>query len=224
MEPQKKKINEREIRFADIILREEPTSEQPEGEEQPEDSGYYELVGTPIVFNQKTKLGNFDEMEIYEVMEPDCFDDADISDVVFNVNHGDGNHATARTRNGTLKLTKKEDGVECLVKLDKKNPRCVQTYIDVKSGLLDKMSFAFTIDEEEFDRKESCYHVKKLGKIYDVSAVEHPAYSETSISARRAESAVVEEAKAVALKIETEKEDLIRQINESLGKEKVEND
>lgn len=209
-----KKRNEREIRLCGLELR-EASPEQ--GADNKED-GYYELIGKPIVFSKKTKLGRnpFTDEDVFEVMEPDCFDEADISDVVFNVNHGDGNHATARTRNGTLQLTKKSDGVECLVKLDKANPRCVQTYIDVKSGLLDRMSFAFTIKEESYDKEERCYHVRKIGKIYDVSAVEHPAYEDTSISARRLESAVAERSRAEALKLNAEKELLLRKINRSL--------
>lgn len=209
-----KKRNEREIRLCDIELREALDGQVADNK----DEGYYELVGNPIVFGRKTKLGRnpFTDEEVYEIMEPECFDGADVSDVVFNVNHGDGNHATARTRNGTLTLTKKDDGVECLVKLDKNNPRCVQTYIDVKSGLLDRMSFAFTIKEESYDKEERCYHVRKLGKIYDVSAVEHPAYEDTSISARRMESAVAERSRAEALKLEADKDVLLRKIDRYL--------
>lgn len=209
-----KKRNEREIRLCDIEFREAPDGQAADKQ----DEEFYELVGKPIVFGKKTKLGRnpFTDEEVYEVMEPECFDGADVSDVVFNVNHGDGNHATARTRNGTLALVKKGDGVECLVKLDKNNPRCVQTYIDVKSGLLDRMSFAFTIKEESYDKEEKCYHVRKLGKIYDVSAVEHPAYEDTSISERRMESAVAERSRAEALKLEADKDVLLRKLERYL--------
>lgn len=174
-----KKINEREIRINDIKLREASDSTQ--------DENYYILEGLPIVFNKRTCLGKdyWTDREIYEEISDTAFDEADLSDVVFNVNHGDGNHAVARTRNGTLTLTKQNDGMHCVVKLSKNNPRCVQVYEDVREGLLDKMSFAFTIDEQSFSDKESCYFVRKVGKVFDVSAVEHPAYDSTFISARR---------------------------------------
>lgn len=210
MEPQKIK-NEREIRYGSIQVREaEIPSEN--------DSDFYVLEGTPIVFNQKTKLGKnpFSGSDIYEIIEPTALDSADLTDVVFNVNHGEGNHAVARTRNNTLQLTKEADGLHCRVLLDKDNPRCVQVYKDVKSGLLDKMSFAFTIREESFDKEESCYHVRAIDKVYDVSAVEFPAYDTTSISARRASEAVAERERAVALALEAKREVLLKKINRNL--------
>lgn len=210
MEPQKIK-NEREIRYGSIQVREaEIPSEN--------DSDFYVLEGTPIVFNQKTKLGKnpFSGSDIYEIIEPTALVSADLTDVVFNVNHGEGNHAVARTRNNTLQLTKEADGLHCRVLLDKDNPRCVQVYKDVKSGLLDKMSFAFTIREESFDKEESCYHVRAIDKVYDVSAVEFPAYDTTSISARRASEAVAERERAVALALEAKREVLLKKINRNL--------
>lgn len=197
-------MNEREIRFNDIQLREV-------GDEQNDDK-YYVLEGLPIVFNKRTSLGKdyWSDREVFEEISDTAFDSADMSDVVFNVNHGDGNHAVARTRNGTLTLRKENDGIHCEVRLSKSNPRCVQVYEDVREGLLDKMSFAFTIDEQSFNEKENCYFVRKIGKVYDVSAVEHPAYDSTFISARRKSEleavakrnqAVAEEKKNSAIRI-----------------------
>lgn len=202
--------NEREIRFCNIQFRD---LEDPKLNE---DSKYFILEGLPIVFNQKTKLGTFEDEDIYEVIEADAFNQTDISDVVFNVNHGDGNHAVARTRNNTLKLDKQDDGIHCTVYLDKSNPRCVQVYKDVSSGLLDRMSFAFTIKEEEFDKNENCYHIKNIDKVYDVSAVEFPAYESTSISARRLYSAVAERELAVAKNLETKRELLLKRIERNI--------
>ena len=161
-------------------------------------------------------LGLSSDEDIYEVIEADAFNQTDISDVVFNVNHGDGNHAVARTRNNTLKLDKQDDGIHCTVYLDKSNPRCVQVYKDVSSGLLDRMSFAFTIKDEEFDKNENCYHIKSIDKVFDVSAVEFPAYESTSISARRISSAVAERELAVAKNLETKRELLLKRIERNL--------
>lgn len=210
MEPQKIK-NEREIRYGSLQVREIENEQEPSGQ-------FYELDGTPIVFNQKTRLGRdmWSDKDIYEIIEPTALDSADLTDVVFNVNHGEGNHAVARTRNSTLQLSKETDGLHCRVLLDKDNPRCVQVYKDVKSGLLDKMSFAFTIKEESFDESEHCYHVRAIDKVYDVSAVEFPAYDTTSISARRASEAVAERERAVALALEAKREALLKQINRNL--------
>lgn len=186
MEIKNKTINDREIRFGvwNVSKRSEDNTEGKD-----EDDGYYHLEGKAVCFDDPTVLytkeqtGN--DFDISEVMEKDCFDEADISDVVLNVNHGDGNFGVARTRNKTLALDIRDDGVYINAKLKKDNPRCEQFYRDVSDGLLDRMSFAFTIDDEEYDEESHTYHVRKVGKVFDVSAVEFPAYGNTSISAMR---------------------------------------
>lgn len=179
------KLNDREIRYGvwNVSKRDE------EQEQKQEDDGYYHLEGKAVCFDDPTVLykaeqtGN--DFDISEVMEKDCFNDADVSDVVLNVNHGEGNIGVARTRNKTLVLDIRDDGVYISAKLKKDNPRCEQFYRDVSDGLLDRMSFAFTIAEEDYDEDSHTYHVRKVGKVYDVSAVEFPAYGNTSISAMR---------------------------------------
>ena len=49
------------------------------------------------------------------------------------------------------------------------------------------MSFAFTVadDGEEYDAETHTRRVTKIRKLYDVSAVDMPAYEQTSISARK---------------------------------------
>ena len=47
------------------------------------------------------------------------------------------------------------------------------------------MSFRFTIGEESFDRDDRLWTVIRVKRLYDVSAVDIPAYDDTSISARR---------------------------------------
>lgn len=192
---------EREVRISltNIKFRSEFASE----EEKAKAEKYYILDGTPIVLDTRTCLGKdfWTGEDIFEEISKDAFDNADMTDVVFNINHGDGNHATARTRNETLELhvDKENKEVRCTVYLDKNNPRCVQTYTDISTGLLDRMSFAFTIEEESYNEKEHCYYVRKIDKVYDVSAVEFPAYETTSISARRHELAVAEHERRTAV-------------------------
>lgn len=187
METKNKTINDREIRYGvwNVSKRSE---DETEGKEE-KDDGYYHLEGKAVCFDDPTVLytkeqtGN--DFDISEVMEKDCFNEADISDVVLNVNHGEGNFGVARTRNKTLALDIRDDGVYINAKLKKDNPRCEQFYRDVSDGLLDRMSFAFTIDDEEYEEETHTYHVRKVGKVFDVSAVEFPAYGNTSISATR---------------------------------------
>ncbi len=213
--PKEKKSN-REVRFGlwDIEKREEA-----------EDDGYYHLSGKAVTFNDPTVLypKSFTglDYDINEVMDRGCFDNADYSDVVLNANHGDGNYAVARTRNKSLILTVKDDGVYIDAKLKKDNPRCAQFYKDVSEGLLDRMSFAFTIKRQAYDRDTKTYHVEEIGNVYDVSAVEFPAYGNTSISASRSEDLVKLSDEAVALaKREEEKAKMLEDLNKLTIEEK----
>lgn len=193
---------EREVRFCNLKVRNEASPEEENKDllvEWPELegrdlSGYYIVEGNPVLLETETVLFQYEGRDVKEVIHADAFDDADLSDIVFNINHGDGNHGVAKVRTKTLffHVKKDEKVCKCLVLLDKENPRCAQAYIDVSTGLLDKMSFAFTIREESFDEKEFMFHVRQVEKVYDVSAVDHPAYEGTSISARREESVVTE--------------------------------
>lgn len=199
--PTQKARQEREVRFGtlDAVTR--------EGEGESSDDQYFHVRGKAVVIGEKTKLyTDSDGNDVFEIMEPGCFDHADISDVVFNVNHGDGSYGVARTRNGTLKLDIKADGVYTEALLKKSNPRAAQVHEDISEGILDKMSFAFIIGDESFDEKENCFHVKSVSKCFDVSAVEFPAYGSTSISAVRSATLVsAAEKRAVALKTDQER-------------------
>ena len=46
------------------------------------------------------------------------------------------------------------------------------------------MSYAYTVSEESYDIDTHVRTVLKIKKLYDVSAVDFPAYDSTSISAR----------------------------------------
>lgn len=167
----------RDIRFRQLKLEKR--------DEDPSDDGYLTVDGKAVDINTSTCLYGEGDDAVYEIIEPGAFDDADMTDVVLNVNHGSGNYAVARTRNSTLSFDIDDSGVMIHAKLKKDNQRCMQFYQDVSEGLLDRMSFAFTIADEEFDEESSTFHVRKIAKVFDVSAVEFPAYENTSISAAR---------------------------------------
>jgi HK97 family phage prohead protease len=54
----------------------------------------------------------------------------------------------------------------------------------IKRGDIDKMSFAFTVGEDAYDKKTRTRKIRGIKKLWDVAAVETPAYDTTSISAR----------------------------------------
>ena len=59
----------------------------------------------------------------------------------------------------------------------------------VRSGLLDKMSFAFTVAKQSWDRskKVPVRRIEKIDRLFDVSVVDLPAYDGTSIYSRSLE-------------------------------------
>lgn len=218
------KGSENEVRFYSPANKEDKAIsilESRSGEKAPDDDKYFHVKGTACSINVRYVLYPKGFMglseDYYEQVDPGAFDGCDMSDVVLNVNHGDGNHAVARTRNQTLSLKATKDGLFIDdAKLNKTNPRCVQFYDDVSEGLLDRMSFRFHVDKESFDEKENCFHIEKIAYVRDVSAVEFPANGETSISQSRSvklesiiesraealrEKEMVDEAKAILSKV-----------------------
>ena len=55
----------------------------------------------------------------------------------------------------------------------------------IKSGLIDKQSFAFVVDEDEYDYDTDTRTITKIGKVFDVSVVDQPFYNATDVSVAR---------------------------------------
>ena len=139
------------------------------------------LRGTPVVFDTPTVLYEYDGVKYYEQICRGAFDGADMSDFIFNVNHESTPYA--RSKNGSLKYSVGDQfDIEAI--LDAEDERHQQLYRDIKSGRIDKMSFAFSIAEQSYDEEKRLRKIIRVKKLYDVSAVTFPAYEQTSISAR----------------------------------------
>ena len=137
--------------------------------------------GNPVVFDTPTCLYEYDGVKYYELISRGAFDNADMSDFIFNVNHELTPYA--RSKNGSLSYSI-GDKFMIEARLDKNDQRHRQLYGDIKSGRIDKMSFSFTIAEDSYDRETRTRKILRVKKLYDVSAVTFPAYEQTSISAR----------------------------------------
>ena len=172
------------------------------------DDGKEQLVieGVPCVFDTEAVLCKGKSYEYREKIAVGAFEGADLSDVIFNFNHC--GRVYARTRNKTLKLETRADGLHMSATLMADDEGHAQLYRDIKSGLIDKMSFAFTNKESSYEYIErtdsnpdiTIRTVTKIDKLYDVSAVDIPAYDTTSISARRSFDAEREKRNAVSIK------------------------
>jgi len=139
------------------------------------------LEGTPIVFNTPTVMYEFDGIKYYETIDSRALDGADISDVILNVDH-EGKPA-AKTKNNTLILEKRAEALGMKADVSK-NATGRELFEDVTNGFFDKMSFAFTVEQDSYNRATRTRTIEKIRKLYDVSCVSFPAYSQTSLSAR----------------------------------------
>jgi len=147
------------------------------------ESGTKELwvEGYAVRFNEPTVLWEFDGIEYKEQIDAKAFNDADMSDVIFNYNHS--GKVMARTRNKTLQLSVDEKGLFIRARLDG-TEEGRKLYEEIKGGYIDRMSFSFTVRESSYDRENHMRTILKIKKLYDVSAVDIPAYDTTFISAR----------------------------------------
>ncbi|MBB4185832.1 hypothetical protein GGE07_002482 [Sinorhizobium terangae] len=148
------------------------------------EDGGIKVSGYAAVFNQETDIGGW----FREVIEPGAFAEAiGRDDVVFLVNH-DG-LPLARTRSGTLKLSEDDHGLRIETELDGDDPDVQAIVPKMKRGDLDKMSFAFWAEVQEWDdTQDPPRRTVKKARLYDVSIVTTPAYEGTEIGLRSLES------------------------------------
>ena len=145
------------------------------------DSEEMTVEGYAATFNDPTVMYSFDGIDYKEQIDDRAFEEADMSDVIFNYNHG--GKVIARTRNKTLELKIDKKGLHIKAKLDG-TEEGRKIYEEIKGGYIDRMSFAFTVSESAYDSENHMRTIRKVKKLYDVSAVDIPAYDTTSISAR----------------------------------------
>lgn len=159
------------------------------------------VAGSAALFNRYTNMGWF-----AEVIDPGFFDGIDDSDCACLFNH-DTNLILGRKRSGTLVLTYTKDGLQYDCKMPKSR---ADVYESIERGDVSQSSFGFTVAEhkwEEVTREElrgkmkeeeidmllsagtvSVRHLVKGKKLYDVSPVTFPAYSDTTVAKRSYEA------------------------------------
>ena len=147
------------------------------------------VQGQAVTFESETVLFKCGNTEYKEVIDRNAFNETDMTDVIFNYNHG--GKVVARTRNNTLKLSIDSNGLNIEARLDG-TEEGRRLYEEIKGGYIDRMSFCFTVKEESYNQETHTWRVLKIDKLYDVSAVDFPAYDTTSISARSSRLAVAE--------------------------------
>jgi hypothetical protein len=155
--------------------------------EQNEKHGTY-ITGTPIVFDQATDMGWYQERIDHQALAG-----ADLKDVRFLIGHNDRGIPLARSRNNnensTMQMTVTDRGMEIRVDLDtENNAEARALYSAVQRGDMSGMSFAFAVDTdkdswEDLDSEYPKRTIMSIRKVFEVSAVAFPAYEQTDIQA-----------------------------------------
>jgi HK97 family phage prohead protease len=150
------------------------------------------VEGHAVVYGQTVSIGGW----FNEVIERGALDTSDLTDVLFFVNHDTDKIPLARSRrnngNSTMQLSFDDQGLYFKAQLDTdNNAEAKSLYSAVNRADITGMSFMFRVQDEEWqdlDTDMPTRRVLKISKVYEISAVNSPAYSETDINARDLEA------------------------------------
>ena len=155
---------------------------------QPEDKTTKRLEGHAAVFDSMTSIGGW----YNEIISRTAFDGCDFDDVLFFVNHNTCKIPLARSRrnnsNSTMQLSVDNIGLSVGADIDtENNSEARQLYSSIDRGDMAGMSFMFRVKEDKWDDLDTdtpTRTILSIAKVYEVSAVNCPAYDLTDINAR----------------------------------------
>lgn len=164
----------------------------------------YIVEGYATTFDEPYHLYNTENGEVKEQVSKDAFENTDMDDVIMQYDHE--GRVFARLSNNTLKLDVDEHGLKVTAYLGG-TELGRNLYEEIKGGYTNKMSFGFTVTDDEVraDGKDYLRTIKSIGKLYDVSAVSIPANDYTEISARSHCDGAIAEIEAERLRLEEER-------------------
>lgn len=166
------------------------------------------VEGFATTFNEPYTLYSDSDLIYREQVAPEAFENTDMSDVILQYNHE--GRVFARISNNTLEVEPTDKGLFIRANLGGTEIGR-NLYEEIAGGYTDKMSFGFTVDNDEEVRTEAedgrvdiLRTITGISKLYDVSAVSIPANDGTSISVstRSRIDGVIEEVRAERLEAE----------------------
>jgi len=138
------------------------------------------IEGYAVIFDSPATHG------FTEIIDRNAFNGCDMRDVPLKYNHDDSHLIMAKNKNNSLLITIDDKGLFIRANLiDTQSNRDI--YKSIQAGLLDKMSFAFTVSEEKWDFETDTRTILAIDRLFDVSVVDIPFYDTTSIYARSLE-------------------------------------
>lgn len=165
------------------------------------------IHGVPIVLETPTDInGRFKEI----IRAKAITDELLKREIKLLSNHNFSGLAMANTlipldKKGGMEIYKNGKDIEFDANLNLERSDSKDFYLAVQDGTVRGMSFAFSIEDEEWTDLDTDYptrYINKIGDILEISGVNWPAYPTTSIGARSLESAetdleVLERARAL---------------------------
>lgn len=127
---------------------------------------------------------------ITESLAPGAFSGALGGDIRALTNH-DTTLVLGRNKAGTLELREDSRGLWGRVKINREDTDAMNLYHRVQRGDVDQCSFGFDIGREEVEfREDGSAHwtIYEVYPLYEVTVATFPAYQETSVAARAAET------------------------------------
>lgn len=163
------------------------------------------VEGYATTFNSTYELYRKGKYTVMEQVDRHAFDDCDMSDVIMQFDHA--GRVYARTRNGSLHVEPDEHGLKITADLSR-TESARQLYDEIRAGMIDRMSFGFVVDQDEWTRKEDMDSgsgtklrtITRMRKLYDVSAVSIPANDQTQIAVRTMCERLIAQCEAERLK------------------------
>lgn len=149
------------------------------------DTDFY-VEGFATTFNTPYVLYEYEGMQFFEVVDRNALDGADLSDVIMQYDHAGMVYARnkmAKSKPPSLLIEPQESGLFIAANLGL-TEEARKLYSTINEGLIYKMSWAFRVAEDAYNKDTRTRTILKIKKVYDVSAVSYPANADTDIAAR----------------------------------------
>lgn len=146
---------------------------------QENEENLYLVEGYASTFDPYVLFKDEKGTEYKEQILPTAFDEADLSDVVFRIDHI--GRVYARTSAGTLKVWTDEHGLANRTDLSR-TEKAKEVFADIAAGNYPSMSFAFTVAEDHYEKATHTRIIDRIAKVFDVSPVSFPANPNTELS------------------------------------------
>lgn len=172
---------DREYRAMSLLLPNQSTEKRLPSE--------FYVEGYATTFNDPYVLYEYDGVKYMEQIDRHALDEADMSDVIMQYDHT--GRVLARNSNGSLLLEPNQHGLFIAADLSR-SEAARNMYEEINAGLVNRMSWAFQVEKDAYDRATRTRTILKISKLYDVSAVSMPANPATEISARSYFDGVIE--------------------------------